>query len=146
MAASFSSRRPKTAVCLGLLVRSRRLSKALDVLEPGCVTNAQGHLCAIAALAKKGKTSEQVGEAAAEELLEALAHGGCVDEWLQDQLVIFMALADGRSAVTCGEISLHTRTATKVCEMLTTAKFDVRQLPTGVWQISCEGAGIKAGN
>jgi len=97
------------------------------------------------ALAERGKTSEQVGQAAAEELLEGLAHGGCVDGWLQDQLIIFMAVAQGRSVVTCGEPTLHTRTAIMVCEVLTSAKFAVKQLPSSVWEISCTGAGNKAG-
>ncbi len=49
-----------------------------------------------AGLAEKGMKAEDVGRVAAESLLEALATGGCVDEWLQDQLVVFMALASGR--------------------------------------------------
>jgi hypothetical protein len=32
---------------------------------------------------------------AAAELFATLQDGGCVDEWLQDQLIIFMALAKG---------------------------------------------------
>ena len=34
-----------------------------------------------------------VGVAAAEALLSELSHGGAVDEYLADQLIIFMALA-----------------------------------------------------
>lgn len=37
--------------------------------------------------------AEDIGQRAAAELLEALASGACCDQWLQDQLVIFMALA-----------------------------------------------------
>jgi hypothetical protein len=37
------------------------------------------------------------GKKAAKELLSALADGGCVDSWLQDQLILFMALATGTS-------------------------------------------------
>jgi len=66
-----------------------------------------------AGLAERGVKAEDVGRIAAEALLEALAAGGCVDEWLQDQLVVFMALADGRSvhfrlgAITCvGSLNL----------------------------------------
>lgn len=40
--------------------------------------------------------AEDIGRTAAESLLDALATGGCVDEWLQDQLVVFMAMASGR--------------------------------------------------
>lgn len=47
-------------------------------------------------LAEKGVRAEDVGRIAAESLLEALATGGCVDEWLQDQVIVFMAMASGR--------------------------------------------------
>lgn len=45
--------------------------------------------------------AEDVGRIAAESLLEALGTGGCVDEWMQDQLIIFMAQADGRWVCHC---------------------------------------------
>ena len=35
------------------------------------------------------------------------------------QLIIFMALAKGRSKVTCGPVTLHTQTAIHVAETLT---------------------------
>ncbi|RMD39838.1 hypothetical protein DV735_g5288, partial [Chaetothyriales sp. CBS 134920] len=52
-----------------------------------------------------------------------LRHGGCVDEHLQDQLVIFQALARGSSVVDAGigrgDGTLHTQTVRWVCkEML----------------------------
>lgn len=50
-----------------------------------------------------------VGREAAEELLKALDGSGCVDEWLQDQIIIFMALAEGESVVRTGEVTLHTK-------------------------------------
>lgn len=37
--------------------------------------------------------AEAIGQRAAEELMDALASGACTDQWLQDQLIIFMALA-----------------------------------------------------
>lgn len=55
-----------------------------------------------------------VGREAAEELIRALERkegGGmsCTDEWLQDQIVLFMALAGGESVVRTGELTLHTK-------------------------------------
>lgn len=69
---------------------------------------------------------------------------------LQDQLIIFMALADGASAMLTGEPTLHTRTAIAVAEQLTPARFRVLQLPqgapgAGLWRIECQGAGQRAG-
>jgi len=45
------------------------------------------------ALGRKGVPAPRVGTAAAEELGRAIQEGGCVDEYLMDQLIIFMALA-----------------------------------------------------
>jgi RNA 3'-terminal phosphate cyclase (ATP) len=65
---------------------------------------------------------------------------------LQDQLIIFMALAEGTSRVACGPPTLHTRTAMAVAEQLTAAKFSV--MPPGAAGephiIECQGAGIPA--
>ena len=67
---------------------------------------------------------------------------------LQDQLIIFMALADGESSMTCSEPTLHTRTAMVIAEKLTGAKFTVRRPAPRLqepWTISCEGVGVAAG-
>lgn len=63
------------------------------------------------AVGKKGIAAKDVGAEAAEMLVKGLENGGCVDEWLQDQIIIFMTLADGVSEVNCGkaELELHTR-------------------------------------
>lgn len=97
------------------------------------------------AVGQKQKIPEDVGKEAAENLLKGLEGGGCVDEWLQDQIVIFMALADGLSEVRCaaGELELHTRTAIWLAEQLTEAKFTIEPDPQGTI-IRCEGIGYTA--
>ncbi|KAH6918813.1 RTC domain-containing 1 [Coprinopsis sp. MPI-PUGE-AT-0042] len=97
------------------------------------------------AVGEKKISPEDVGKEAAEQLLKGLEGGGCVDEWLQDQIVIFMALADGISEVRCapGELELHTRTAIWLAEQLTDAKFTVNLDPLGT-VIRCEGIGYTA--
>jgi RNA 3'-terminal phosphate cyclase (ATP) len=64
-----------------------------------------------------------------DELLEEVKIGGCVDEHMQDQLVVFQALAAGISAVDAGEGrekgTLHTQTVRWVCrEMLGGTRFE----------------------
>lgn len=71
-----------------------------------------------------------------------LAHGGCTDEYLQDQLVIFMALADGVSEIVTGPITPHTCSAVEIAHLMTDAKFEVIPVadsPRNV--IRCEGIG-----
>ena len=72
---------------------------------------------------------------------------------MQDQLVIFMALAEGESRMLCTEPTMHTRTAMAVAEqMLPGAKFEVsvckgkRQREGGgrLWLVKCRGAGIES--
>ena len=73
------------------------------------------------------------------DLDDELAHGGCVDEFMQDQLVVFQALAGGRTEVDGGtdrRASLHTQTARWVVETLLGPRFVDRQ---------CHGIGLQAG-
>ncbi|KAL1730111.1 RNA 3'-terminal phosphate cyclase domain-containing protein [Schizophyllum commune] len=95
------------------------------------------------AVGKKGVSAASKGEEAAKELLKALDNGGCVDEWLQDQVIIFMALADGESALNVGkdDLTLHTRTAIWVAEQLTDAKFTIEVDSAELHIIRCQGIG-----
>ena len=65
------------------------------------------------ALLGRGDSPGEVGRRAAADLAALLASGACVDEHMQDQLVLFMALADGAapSRLRAGPLTLHTRTA-----------------------------------
>ncbi|KAF9452817.1 RTC domain-containing 1 [Macrolepiota fuliginosa MF-IS2] len=96
------------------------------------------------AVGKKGLEPRVVGKSAVEELFKGIEAGGCVEEWMQDQMIIFMALAEGKSEVRCGTEgpSLHTKTAIWVAEQLTEAKFEVKQEESGHWMICCEGIGF----
>ncbi|MCJ1229877.1 hypothetical protein MMC12_006548 [Toensbergia leucococca] len=61
------------------------------------------------------------------DLQKDLAHKGCVDEYMQDQLVVFQGLAEGSSWVDGGDgnkASLHTRTARWVVQKMLGLIFD----------------------
>ena len=71
--------------------------------DTGCVLGGSG-------LGSKGTDPATVGTGAADELIKAIRGGGCVDEYLQDQIIIFLALAGGRSMVKTGPpLTLHTQ-------------------------------------
>ncbi|GIL91440.1 hypothetical protein Vretimale_10586 [Volvox reticuliferus] len=76
--------------------------------------------CRLGASAKgeRGVPAEVIGERAAVELAEALTSGTCVDQWMQDQLIVWMALGSGTSRIRCTAPTLHTRTAMVVAEQL----------------------------
>jgi RNA 3'-terminal phosphate cyclase (ATP) len=79
-----------------------------------------------------------------DELWAEIEHGGCVDEYLRDQLVVFQALAEGESHVYGGkskgkraEPSLHARTAQWVAGEIVGVEYDE-------WG-GCEGLGYLPG-
>jgi RNA 3'-terminal phosphate cyclase (ATP) len=79
-----------------------------------------------------------------DDLLAEIEHGGCVDEFLRDQLVVFQALARGTSRVDGGmrgdgkvEPSLHARTAQWVADRIVGVEFDEEG--------GCEGIGFVPG-
>eukprot|EP00112_Aurelia_sp_Birch-Aquarium-sp1_P011250 Seg2366.4 transcript_id=Seg2366.4/GoldUCD/mRNA.D3Y31 product="RNA 3'-terminal phosphate cyclase" protein_id=Seg2366.4/GoldUCD/D3Y31 len=107
----------------------------------GCLLSGSG-------LGKKGLPAEQVGTGAAEMLLRSISNEACVDEYLQDQMILLMALASGKSAIQCGPITLHTETAIHIAETLAAATFTTRQLKArgkdqGTFLIECNGIGFK---
>lgn len=95
-------------------------------------------------VAPKSGIVDYMVEACIEALKKEIEHGGCVDEFMQDELVVFQALADGRSFVYAGEGveegSLHTKTARWVAETLTGIAFD------GEGKCGVEGVNLKAGS
>jgi len=66
----------------------------------------------------------------------------CVDEFLQDQLIIFMALAKGTSKIRTGKLELHTETSIHFSQLLTGAKFKVTPDLAKTFIIECEGIGF----
>ncbi|KAI8802172.1 RNA terminal phosphate cyclase domain 1 [Cladochytrium replicatum] len=72
------------------------------VTSTGCILGGS-------AILEKGERGGTAGSRAATELLKQIDEGGCVDEYLQDQLIIFMALAKGVSRIRTGKLLLHTR-------------------------------------
>lgn len=89
----------------------------------------------------RGQDLASLGTSAADELLRNVEHGGCVDEYLQDQIIIFLVLAKGKSTVRTGPLTLHTRTAMYIAEQLTGATFTVQGDANGTLLLSCEGIG-----
>ncbi|KAL1487979.1 hypothetical protein ABEB36_015359 [Hypothenemus hampei] len=101
--------------------------------DSGCIIGAD-------AIGKKSENVEKTGERAAEALKISLEQRACVDEHSQDQIIIFMALASGPSSVQVGEITLHTKTAIYVVEIIVKdVKFRIEPLEGGGNIIHCTG-------
>ncbi len=97
------------------------------------------------ALGERGKPAEQVGEEAARALLVEIESGACVDTHLADQLVPFLALAEGRSAFTVRELTGHLKTNIFVTEQILGTRFEIRE-ERGLFHISTRGIGYENRN
>ena len=106
---------------------------------------SSGRVLAGSALGKKGLPSEAVAAEAAETLKRDLDCESCVDQYMQDQLVVFMALAKGRSAIRCGPLTLHTQTAIHYAQVMTGVEFRVvEEIKDKVYLVECEGMGLES--
>uniref|UniRef100_A0A5S6QYV5 RNA 3'-terminal phosphate cyclase n=1 Tax=Trichuris muris TaxID=70415 RepID=A0A5S6QYV5_TRIMR len=121
---------PETAVGNGLgIVLFARTSS-------GCIIGADKIL-------KAGEDAMTVGSTVAESLQAQTAGGACVDNHLQDQVIIFMALAEGASVVRTGEITLHTKTAIYVAEIMLKVNFSITSDGASGNLITCTGCGYR---
>lgn len=78
------------------------------------------------AYGRKGLPAEQVAEAVCGDLLEYHRSGAPVDIHLADQLIVPLAVADGVSNFTTGQVTEHLRTNMWVVEQFAQARFEVR--------------------
>jgi len=112
-----------------------------------CYTSTGGVLSGTA-LGAKGLTAEKIGKTASRNLLYNITKGGCVDEYGQDQLIIFAALAAGTSRFRTGPITSHTQAAIYFAQLLTGASFtiskttDRQSIAEKSYIIECKGVGL----
>jgi RNA 3'-phosphate cyclase len=62
------------------------------------------------ALGARGKRAEEVGAEAAAVLLRQVESGAALDKWMGDQILPFLAVAEGESAITVPLITDHLKT------------------------------------
>lgn len=102
----------------------------------GCVVGA-------AKVGEKNVDGHMIGSNVSCELSGYIKNEICIDQHMQDQLIIFMALANGRSSILTGTLTKHTKTAITVVEQMTDIKFDIDYVNFAQTQIHCEGIGYR---
>lgn len=98
------------------VLQRKRLDARIDcveVLSSGTgtcvvlVAECERSRAGFSALGERGRPAEQVGQEAAQELLAFLETDAALDEHLADQVVVFLALASGRSQFTTAKVTPH---------------------------------------
>jgi RNA 3'-terminal phosphate cyclase (ATP) len=90
-------------------------------------------------LGKRGKRAEAVADDACNELIGFLDSGGAIDRYLADQLVLYMALAEGYSTFLTENATEHLRTNIWVIEQFLQISFEVNE---GAGRIGVRGLGF----
>lgn len=93
-------------------------------------------------LGERGKPAEKVADEAALALLAFLNSGAAVDPFLADQLLLPMALAEGRSILTTSRLSRHLLTHVWLIQQFLPARIDVEGEEGGAGRVVVEGGGV----
>ena len=99
-----------------------------------------GRRLGASALGRRGKRAEEVGEEAARGLLDELESGGAVDSRLADQMIVWMAIADGPSEVTTSRLTDHILSSVEVTEAVVGARFSLEEGPPAL--VRCHPAPV----
>ena len=106
------------------------------------VAEFENSLAGFSALGKRGKPAEDVADEAVNELLKYYKSKMCIEKHLSDQLILYMALAEGKSSFTVSEISNHLLTNIWVAEQFLKVKFEVKGNIGQPGEVSVEGTGF----
>jgi len=160
---SYSSRLPdhiakRMADSASRLLRKAGLETEIEVevlqpghpkcaLNPGCgivlwAETTSGAILGSDNLGEVGKPAEKVGEEAAKKLLEEIESGATVDRHLADQLIVYMALAEGESVIKVSELTMHTLTCIELSKkLLPQTSFEV--IEGRPKTVVCRGVGLR---
>jgi RNA 3'-terminal phosphate cyclase (ATP) len=94
------------------------------------------------ALGKIGKRAEKVAEEAVNEFIKFYKSDACIEKHLGDQLILYMALAEGKSSFTVSEISSHILTNIWVMEQFLPVKFEIEGKPGEAGKVKVKGCGL----
>eukprot|EP00746_Dinoflagellata_sp_MGD_P126014 gnl/MRDRNA2_/MRDRNA2_60942_c0_seq1.p1 gnl/MRDRNA2_/MRDRNA2_60942_c0~~gnl/MRDRNA2_/MRDRNA2_60942_c0_seq1.p1 ORF type:complete len:1875 (+),score=360.74 gnl/MRDRNA2_/MRDRNA2_60942_c0_seq1:45-5669(+) len=135
-------------------LRSKHLDVAIEIDQHEVASVGGANACGIIlavetdtgccfggdSMGRMGVPAEKVGEEASGAALAALKSGSCADEHLVDQLIIYMALAQGTSRLRIGSagLTLHARTALWVAEQFGVTS----QLVNGILEVNGIGGTI----
>ncbi len=90
-------------------------------------------------VAERGVRAEALGQAVGAELAADLAAGATLDVHAADQVLVYMAMAKGRSSFTTRAVSSHAHTAMWLLAQFLPARFAV-EAEGALWRVSCTGA------
>ncbi len=93
-------------------------------------------------LGKKGRPAEKVGAEAGGGFRAFWDSGAAVDEHLADQLLIYLALADGQSVFSTPQLTAHLRTVAGVIRQFWPVPIDFTRQASGIYTVGVRGRSL----
>jgi RNA 3'-terminal phosphate cyclase (ATP) len=101
--------------------------KSVNSLSPGssvtCYAVCENSIIGGSCLGEPGLKAEKVGETAAEESIKSLKSNAAIDKYMADQILLYVALAKGRSHLKVEETTDHCKTNMSVIEQIIPVEF-----------------------
>jgi len=91
-----------------------------------CYALCENSILGASSIGERGFMGEKIGESAAEELVSSLKTGACLDKYMADQILPFLALAHGESAITIEGTTEHFLSNVSVIEKILPVKFNIK--------------------
>ena len=123
-------------------------SEIVDAPSPGkgsaifILTEFEKTRAGFTAMGGKNIRAENVAEKAVEEYMDFLRSDATIDEYLADQIVLFMALAKGRSSFSTSKLTAHLLANISVAEQFLPVKFWVAGDEGKPGEVSVYGVGF----
>ncbi len=143
---SAASRLPEHVIARQARRLKERLGESLSVAEvqapamnPGSFVFLWGPRAGFSALGARGKPAEKVAEEAAQEYERFRLSQAAIDRHLADQILLYLALADGLSTFVTEEITLHLLTNLWVIEQFLGPRFEMEGALGTPGKIICHG-------
>ncbi len=103
-------------------------SQSVKTISPGTSitlwAECENTLLSSDAVGERGVPAEKIGEDAALSLIKSIESGSCLDKHMSDQILVFLALAAGKSQVALQEFTGHMTTSLRVIEQILAVKFE----------------------
>ncbi len=117
-------------------VRPRRIRAASPGAAICLAADYTGTRCGFSALGRIGKPAEEVAQEAVQALVAHRDSGAALERHLADQLVLPMALAEGRSTLTVEEATQHLATNAWVIEQFGLARIAIERSAAGTGHVT----------
>lgn len=95
------------------------------------IAEFQNTIIGVDNLGTMGKRTEDIGRKAALELLKEQKSNACLDKYMADQILPYLALASGKSQITVSEVTDRCQINMRIIEKFVDNKFEIKTAPNG---------------